>query len=148
MSPVSVSPQPAKPKADHEILNQNWFKSVGPRTYAAQLKKAGNGNHFLVLTEGRRDEKTGEIRKNRIFIFSEDFSAFFKMLHETAVFIREHPVPDAIARRQEKMWAKRRGQGSDSQSNNRRPQERTAGSGPDTRSPNRGYRPNGVAAPT
>ena len=57
----STSPQAAGQTAgEHEIMFQNWFKSVGPRTYAAQVKKAKNGNHFLVLTEGKRDEKTGE----------------------------------------------------------------------------------------
>ncbi|HET6246597.1 MAG TPA: DUF3276 family protein [Tepidisphaeraceae bacterium] len=102
------SPKPAKPPAEHEILKQSWFKSVGPRTYAAQVKKAGNGNHFLVLTEGRRDEKTGEVRKTRLFLYSEDFKEFFKMMHETAVFIRENPVPASVAKRQEKKWAKLR----------------------------------------
>src|ERR1051325_11427330 len=88
----------AVPKAEAEILFQRHFKSVGPRTYAAQVKKAGNGNHFLVLTEGKRDEKTDEVRKTRLFIFSEDFVEFFRLMHETAVFVREHPVPDAIKR--------------------------------------------------
>ena len=44
------SPKPAEarsraetkpPKPDAKILFQTYFKSVGPRTYAAQLKKAG-----------------------------------------------------------------------------------------------------------
>jgi hypothetical protein len=94
-----------KPPVEHEILFQNWFKSVGPRTYAAQLKKARNGNHFLVLTEGNRHKETGDIRKTRLFIYSEDFPAFFRLLHEAAVFIRENPVPEEVKRRQEKFWA-------------------------------------------
>ena len=28
---------------EHEILFQKFFKSVGPRTYAAQVKRAKNG---------------------------------------------------------------------------------------------------------
>jgi len=109
MSPAS--PQAAGQTArEHEIMFQNWFKSVGPRTYAAQVKKAKNGNHFLVLTEGKRDEKTGDVRKMSLYVFSEDFSAFFKMLHEAAVFVREHPVPDEIKKKQESYWAKRRAQ--------------------------------------
>ena len=99
-------PQKTGPKPEPKILFQKYFKSVGPRTYAAQLKEAGNGNHFLVLTEGKRDEKTDEVRKTRLFIFSEDFVEFLKMLHETAVFVREHPVPDAIKRKREKFWEK------------------------------------------
>src|SRR5690242_14112327 len=109
MSTASTLPPPAKRTSeDHEILFQDWFKSVGPRTYAAQVKKANNGNHYLILTEGRREEKTGEIRKNRLFLYSEDFIAFFKMLHETAVFVREHPVSPEVKKRQERRWAKER----------------------------------------
>jgi hypothetical protein len=102
-------PRPGAPKPEAEILFQKFFKSVGPRTYAAQVKKAGNGNHFLVLTEGKRDEKTGEVRKTRLFLFSEDFGAFFRMLHETAKFIRENPVPDEIKQKRDRFWAKKNG---------------------------------------
>lgn len=100
------------PKPDAEILFQTYFKSVGPRTYAAQVKKAGNGNHFVVLTEGKKDDQTGEPRKTRLFVFSEDFKDFFKMLQETAVFIRENPVPDEIKKKREKFWARQGGDAS------------------------------------
>ena len=99
----------SKPQA--EILFQKYFKSVGPRTYAAQLKQAGNGNHFLVLTEGKRDDKTDEVRKTRLFVFSEDFTAFFRMLHETAQFIRDNPVPAEVKKKREKYWARQNEQG-------------------------------------
>jgi hypothetical protein len=99
------------PRPEPEILFQKYFKSVGPRTYAAQLKKAGNGNHFLVLTEGKRDEKTAEIRKTKLFVFSEDFVPFFRMLHETAQFIRDNPVPDEIRQKRERYWARQPAEG-------------------------------------
>lgn len=102
--PASLAAGAAKPEAD--ILFQTYFKSVGPRTYAAQVKKAGNGNHFVVLTEGKKDPNTGEPRKTRLFVFSEDFKSFFKMLQETAIFIRENPVPEEIKKKREKFWAK------------------------------------------
>jgi hypothetical protein len=96
-------------KPEPEILFQKYFKSVGPRTYASQLKRAGNGNHFLVLTEAKRDEKTNEVRKTRLYLFSEDFVAFFRMLHETAQFIRQNPVPDEVRKRQERRWSRKSG---------------------------------------
>ena len=65
-SPALNSVPDKGPKPEPKILFQKFFKSIGPRTYAAQVKEAGNGNHFLVLTEGRRDEKTGEVRKTRL----------------------------------------------------------------------------------
>jgi hypothetical protein len=105
------SPAPASkatpPAAEAEILFQKFFKSVGPRTYAAQVKRAKNDNHFLVLTEGKRDDKTDEVRKTRLFVFSEDFPEFFRMLHETAQFIKANPVPDEVRERRAKFWAKK-----------------------------------------
>ena len=95
-------------KAEHEILFQTYFKSVGPRTYASQVKKASNDNHYVVLTEGKRDEKTGEVRKTRLFVYSEDFVAFFKMLQETAHFVKDHPLPEEVKKRRDAFWAKKR----------------------------------------
>jgi hypothetical protein len=89
------------------ILFQQFFKSVGPRTYAAQVKRAANGNHFLVLTEGKRDEKTNELRKSRLFIYGEDFSAFFKLMKASAEFVRANPVPDEVKAKRDKVWAKK-----------------------------------------
>jgi topoisomerase IA-like protein len=88
-------------------LFQKYFKSIGPRTYAVQIKEASNGNHFIVLTEGKRDLVTNEVRKNRLFIYSEDFGAYFRMLHETAQFIKTHPVPEHIKARRQRYWAKK-----------------------------------------
>jgi hypothetical protein len=109
-SKLSADISGGQPKPEAEILFQKYFKSVGPRTYAAQLKRAGNGNHFLVLTEAKRDEKTDEVRKTRLFVFSEDFVAFFKMLHETAQFIRQNPVPDEVRERRNRFWNKKTGE--------------------------------------
>jgi len=95
-------------KPEHEILFQQYFKSANPqRTYAAQVKKANNGNHYLVLTEGKRDDSTGEIRKTRVFLYGEDFIDFFKMLQSTAQFIRANPVPDEVRKKRDRLWAKK-----------------------------------------
>jgi hypothetical protein len=109
VSPQKSTPPARGPKPEAEILFQKYFKSVGPRTYAAQLKQAGNGNHFLVLTEGKRDDNSAEVRKTKLFVFSEDFAAFFRMLHETARFIRENPVPPEVKEKRQKFWAKQNG---------------------------------------
>jgi hypothetical protein len=93
-------------KAPDPILFQTYFKSVGPRTYAAQLKRAGNGNHYLVFTEGKRDKVTDEVRKTSLFVFSEDFVSFFKLLKETAEFVRAHPVPAEVAQKRTRYWQK------------------------------------------
>src|ERR1035437_598986 len=72
---------------DHPVLFQQFFKS-GSRTYATQVKQASNGKPFLVLTEGKRDPKTDEVKKSKLFVFSEDLTEFFHLLQETATFLR------------------------------------------------------------
>src|SRR5215211_4019386 len=57
-------------KDDHKILFQKYFKSIGPRTYAVQIKQSNNGNHYIILTEGKRDLMTNEVRKTRLFVYS------------------------------------------------------------------------------
>ncbi len=95
------------PKPEPKILFQKFFKSVGPRTYVAQVKEAANGNHFLVLTEGKRDDKTNELRKSRVYLYSEDFVAFFKLMHETAQFIKANPLSPEVKAKRDKVWAKK-----------------------------------------
>jgi len=104
-APSSTAPG-GKPKVEPKILFQSYFKSVGPRTYAAQVKEAGNGNHFLVLTEGKRDDASGDVKKTRLFVFSEDFAEFFKLMKQTAEFIKANPVSPKVKQRREKFWAK------------------------------------------
>src|SRR5262245_38267222 len=94
-------------KDDHKILFQKYFKSIGPRTYAVQIKESSNGNHYIVLTEGKRDLMTNEVRKTRLFVYSEDFAHYFRMLHETAQFIKTHPVAEDIKVRRQRYWAKK-----------------------------------------
>jgi Protein of unknown function (DUF3276) len=98
---------PVNAKPDPIVLFQKHFKSVGPRTYAAQVKELANGNHLLVLIEGKRDPKTDEVRKTRLFVFGEDFPAFFRMLHETAAFLRANPLSEEVRRRREKFWSRK-----------------------------------------
>jgi len=93
-------------KPDHPILFQSFFKSVGSRTYAAQVKKASNGNQYLVITEGRRDKESGEVRKLRVNVFSEDFEAFFNLLRDTTRYIKEHPLPESFQKERLAFWKK------------------------------------------
>ena len=94
--------------AEHEILFQKYFKSVNPqRTYASQVKKAGNGNQYVVITEGKRDDATAEVRKTRVFVYSEDFVEFFRMLQETAHFLRDNPVPEDVRQKRHRFWSRK-----------------------------------------
>jgi hypothetical protein len=105
----STPPSP-RPKQEAKILFQKFFKSVGPRTYVAQVKEAGNGNHFLVLTEAKRDDKTGEIRKTRLFAYSEDFIEFFRLMQDMSLFIKANPVSPEVKAKRAKFWEKKQTQ--------------------------------------
>ncbi len=97
---------PVKKPADHPVLFQTYFKSKGPRTYAAQVKRAGNDNHYLVLTEGKREKDSDEVRKTRLFIYSEDFPDFFKMIKAAAEWVKANPLPADYRQKRERFWAK------------------------------------------
>lgn len=106
-TPSAPRNAPTRPPVEAApILFQKYFKSIGPRTYAAQVKRACNGNHFLVITEGKRHPKTNDLHKTRLMVFGEDFVEFFRMLHDLAVFVRDHPVPDAVKRERAEYWSK------------------------------------------
>jgi hypothetical protein len=68
------------------------------------MKRASNGNHYLVFTEGKRDKETNEVRKTSLFVFSEDFVSFFKMLKETAEHVRANPVPAEVVAKRQQFW--------------------------------------------
>jgi hypothetical protein len=102
-----LTPAAPRPKEEPKILFQKFFKSVGPRTYVAQVKEAGNGNHFLVLTEAKRDEKTGEIRKTRLFAYSEDFIEFFRLMQDMSLFIKANPVSPEVRAKRATFWQKK-----------------------------------------
>ena len=90
-----------------KILFQKYFKSIGTRAYAAHLKENDKGNQFLVLTESKRDPSTGETKKTKVFVYSEDFAQYFRMLHETAQFIKAHPVSEEMKLKRQRYWARK-----------------------------------------
>ncbi len=96
----------SRPKNEPEELFLKTFRSVGPRTYEAQVMRAGNGNHYIVLSEGKADDATGEVRKTRLFVFSEDFDEFWGLMRDVARFVKENPLPDEIRQKREAFWAK------------------------------------------
>jgi hypothetical protein len=102
-SPARVAARPADAEPD-KILFQSYFKSVGPRTYASQIKLLKNDNHMLVLTCGRPNPDGGEPIKTRLIVFAEDFTAFFRLLQETAQFIKGHPLPEDVRQRRQRFW--------------------------------------------
>ena len=81
----------SKPRKEPENIKTWAFDSVGTRKYAVQIKKAGNGNPFLKLTEGVPQDD-GTFRKFSIVIWSEDFARLFGTLDEARTFIAQNNV--------------------------------------------------------
>lgn len=106
-TPAASSRAAGAAAKEPKILFQKGFKSIGTRTYAAHLKENDKGNQFLVLTEGKRDPVSGEVKKTKVFIYSEDFAQYFRMLHETAQFIKAHPVPEEVKLKRQRYWARK-----------------------------------------
>ncbi len=87
-SPGLGSTRKKKPR---EILNTIAFDSKGPRKYAVQLQKAGNGNPCLKIIEGIPNDD-GSFRKIYLTIYSEDFEAFFRALGDTYRVITDQQI--------------------------------------------------------
>jgi hypothetical protein len=81
---------PAQRKEPENI--KTWaFDSIGTRKYALQIKKAGNGNPFIKLTEGV-PQNDGTFRKFSIVIWSEDLERFFTTMDELRTFIAQNSI--------------------------------------------------------
>jgi len=78
-------------KKPRETLNTIAFDSAGPRKYAVQLYKAGNGNPVLKIVEGIPNGD-GTFRKIYLTVYSEDFKSFFQAVGDTYRYIQEHGI--------------------------------------------------------
>ncbi len=87
------SPTQARPKGKRktEVVKTWAFDSAGPRKYALQIQKAGNGNPFLKLVEGVPQDD-GTYRKFSMIFWSEDFDALFEKLDEVRSYIDQHGI--------------------------------------------------------
>ena len=75
-----------------ETLKQWRLKSAGSRTYFFDLKETRNKNTMLQITESKPKGKDEEgFEQNRIFLFSEDFEAWFKTLGEVYRHLKANP---------------------------------------------------------
>lgn len=64
-----------------EKTKPNMLKGSS-RSYFFDLKRAVNGNNFLVITESRFDKKTNQSRRSSLILFKEDLTGFIGKLKE------------------------------------------------------------------
>jgi uncharacterized protein DUF3276 len=103
-APALRSQPQTNQKSPPKVLFQTNFKSVGPRSYSAQVKEASNGNQFLVLSETKPARDSGELRSTSVYVFSEDFDAFWNLLRDAARFIKDHPMPEEKRKQRDAYW--------------------------------------------
>ena len=89
-TPTQTRPK-GKPKGKTEVVKTWAFDSAGPRKYALQIQKAGNGNPFLKLVEGVPQDD-GTYRKFSLIVWSEDFDLLFEKLDEVRSYIEQHGI--------------------------------------------------------
>ncbi|WP_212113382.1 DUF3276 family protein [Candidatus Shikimatogenerans silvanidophilus] len=75
--------------------NQIFSKTLrsGNRTYFFDVKKTRAGEHYLIITESKKNmsENGGPIyRKFKIYLYKEDFSNFKKNLEEVFNYIKKN----------------------------------------------------------
>jgi hypothetical protein len=75
-----------------------------------QVSRARNDNQFITLIEGRRDRETNEVKKTKLLVFSEDYVEFFRMMHELALWVREHPLSEEFREKRKQYWANKKSQ--------------------------------------
>lgn len=79
-------------KPSGESMHVQAFDSSGPRKYAIQVWKAGNGNPCLKIIEGIPNGDDGTFRKFNVTIWSEDFEKFWAALDEVRQYIAENDI--------------------------------------------------------
>jgi hypothetical protein len=47
------------------------------------------------------------VRKTRLFVYSEDFIEFFKMLQATAHFVKDNPVAEEVSKKRRQFWSRK-----------------------------------------
>ncbi len=94
-----------------EIVHTVKVRAGRKRTYFFDIQKAKNGDYYVTLSETtRRDD--GRFKRQKLFLYKEDFNRFVKGLEEVVNMIKTDLMPDydydLFDRRQEEWEAKQR----------------------------------------
>jgi len=67
-----------------EKTKPNMLKGSS-RSYFFDVKKAKNGNNFLVVTESRFDKETKQSKRSSLLLFKDDLEGFIRKLKEISL---------------------------------------------------------------
>ena len=94
-----------------EIVHTVKVRAGRKRTYFFDIQKARNGDFYVTLSETTRRED-GRFKRQKIFLYKEDFNRFVKGLEEVVNMVKTELMPDydydLFDRRQEEWEAKQR----------------------------------------
>lgn len=60
---------------------------AGSRTYYFDIKKTKANDYFLIITERKKDTERKIIKKQKIFLYKENFEGFLEILNEMMGYI-------------------------------------------------------------
>ncbi len=94
-----------------EIVHTVKVRAGRKRTYFFDIQKAKNGDFYITLSEtSRRDD--GHFKRQKLFLYKEDFNRFVNGLEEVVNKIKTELMPDydydLFDRRQEEWEAKQK----------------------------------------
>jgi len=94
-----------------EIIHTVKVRAGRKRTYFFDVQKAKSGDFYVTLSETTRSED-GRFKRQKIFLYKEDFNRFVKGLEEVVNKVKNDLMPDydynLFDRRQEEWEAKQR----------------------------------------
>jgi len=93
-----------KNERDQEEIHSKVLRA-GRRTYFFDVRETKANDYYLTITESKKftnDDRTFYFKKQKIYLYKEDFSEFRSILDEMLVYIIEQRGEEVISKRHQK----------------------------------------------
>ena len=93
-----------KNERDQEEIHSKVLRA-GRRTYFFDVRETKANDYYLTITESKKftnDDRTFYFKKQKIYLYKEDFSAFRSILDEMLGYIIEQRGEEVISKRHQK----------------------------------------------
>ena len=100
-----------KNERDQEEIHSKVLRA-GRRTYFFDVRETKANDYFLTITESKKftnDDGTFYFKKNKIYLYKEDFSEFKSILEEMLGYIIEQRGEEVISERHQKDFDRTKG---------------------------------------
>ena len=82
---------------------------AGRRTYFFDVRSTKADDYYITITESKKfteDDGSFHFKKNKIFLYKEDFSSFKEILNEMTEFVLEQKGEEVISEKHQKDFKK------------------------------------------